>query len=461
MSPATISTNLDVAVARDDTDLARATIRRVSLRLLPLLFILYIWNYVDRTNVAIAALRMNADLHLSASAYGFGVGIFSLGYVLFEVPSNVILSRVGARRWIARIMISWGLIASAMMFMRTPLHFYLLRFLLGAAEAGFFPGIIYYLSQWFPTPQRARAISRFIIAIPFAGAIGSPLSASLLRLDGRLGLAGWRWLFLVEGIPSVLLGLATLKLLTDRVEDARWLSDEQRGWLVARLHQDADESLAPHGVPLFRALTHPTVWLLAVPYFLIDTGFYGYTYWAPTVIRDNLHASDLTTGLIVGGIAFGAVGVMLAFGASSDRSGERCLHTGAAAALCALGYVGAALLPTPGGRVIGLAVASFGATSAFVPFWCLPSMLLRGRAAAAGIALVNSIGNVSGFVGPYLIGFSKDQLGGTTGAFLVLAGFALAAATFFFVIRRHTAFALPGRVSAPAREPIAVGRASA
>jgi MFS family permease len=460
MSPASVSAGVDVAVARDDTDLARATIWRVSSRLLPLLFVLYIWNYVDRTNVAIAALRMNADLHLTASAYSFGVGIFSLGYVLFEVPSNVILARVGARRWIARIMITWGLVASAMMFMRTPLHFYLLRFLLGVAEAGFFPGIIYYLSQWFPTAQRARAISRFIIAIPFAGAIGNPVGATLLGLDGRLGLAGWRWLFVVEGIPSILLGFAVLVLLTDRVEDAHWLSSKQRDWLVARLRRDTDESPAPHGVSLRRALTHPTVWLLALPYFLIDAGFYGYTYWAPLVIRDNLHATDLATGLIVGGIACGAVVVMLVFGASSDRSGERCLHTVAAATLCAFGYVGAALMPTPVGRVIGLAVASFGATSAFVPFWCMPSMLLRGSAAAAGIALVNSIGNVSGFVGPYLIGLSKDRLGGTTGAFLVLAGMALAAATFFLLVSRHPVFTLPRRVSTPRHETSGVWGAS-
>jgi len=201
VSPATTAANVDVAFARDDADLARATLRRVSVRLLPLLFILYLWNYVDRTNVAIASLRMNVDLHLSASAYSFGVGIFSLGYVLFEVPSNVILSRVGARRWIARIMISWGLVASAMMFMRTPLHFYLLRLLLGVAEAGFFPGIVFYLSQWFPAPQRARAISRFIIAIPIAGAIGSPLSASLLAAERRLvARNGWSVrLFVDEG----------------------------------------------------------------------------------------------------------------------------------------------------------------------------------------------------------------------------------------------------------------------
>jgi MFS family permease len=449
MSAAAVSGSLDVALSRDDTELARATISRVSVRLLPLLFILYICNYVDRTNVAIAALQMNADLHLSATAYSFGAGIFFLGYVLFEVPSNVILARVGARRWIARIMISWGLVASAMMLMRTPLHFYLLRFLLGVAEAGFFPGIIYYLSQWFPAPQRARAISRFMIAIPLAAAVGSPLSGLLLRLDGRLGLAGWRWLFLVEGIPSVLLGFAVLALLTDRVEEASWLSSDQRDWLIARLRRDADESPASHGVSLLRALTLPTIWLLAVSLLLVNSAIYGYTFWAPIVIRDNLHVGNQATALIVGAIACSVAVTMLAFGASTDRKGEHCLHASAGSTLCALGYVGAVLLPTPMGRVMGLAVASWGMAT-FVPLLCMPSMLLRGTMAAAAIALVNSIGNVGGFVGPYVVGFSKDRLGGTTGAFLLFASFGLTAAALFLVMRRYIGFA---RLSVPAVGP--------
>jgi ACS family tartrate transporter-like MFS transporter len=451
MSSSAVSANPDVAVDRDDSSLARATLRRVSIRLLPLLFILYICNFVDRTNVAIAALQMNADLHLSATAYGFGVGIFFLGYVLFEVPSNVILARVGARRWIARIMISWGLIASAMMFMRTPLHFYLLRFFLGVAEAGFFPGIIYYLSQWFPAPQRARAISRFMIAIPLAAAVGSPLGGWLLRLDGRLGMAGWRWLFLVEGVPSVLLGFAVIALLTDRVEDARWLSNQERAWLIARLRRDADEPSAPHGESILHALMLPVIWLLAFAYLLVNTALYGYTFWAPLVIRDNLHTGDMATTVIVGAIACGVALVMLAFGASSDRSGNHLLHAAAGATLCTVGYVAAALLPTAMGRVLGYAVASSGMAT-LVPLLCVPSMLFRGTAAAAAIALVNSIANIGGFVGPYLVGFSKDRLGGTTGAFLMFAGMALTATALFLLMRRHTKFAHRDSVRAPASQ---------
>src|SRR5262245_46338741 len=249
--------------------------QRVARRLLPLLFVLYICNYVDRTNVAIAKLQMNHDLGMSDTAYGFGFGIFFLGYVVFEVPSNLILARVGARRWIARIMISWGLIASALMFMRTPVQFYWLRFLLGVAEAGFSPGISYYLSQWFPAKQRARAIAGFMIAIPVSFVVGNPLGGWLLGLDGRLGLRGWQWLFFLEGVPSVVLGIAVLAVLTDRVAEARWLSADQRAWLAARLARDAEECSAPHGLAPLRALAHPMVWLVALPYVLVATTQYG------------------------------------------------------------------------------------------------------------------------------------------------------------------------------------------
>src|SRR5262249_41831161 len=273
------------------------------LRLFPLLLALFVCNYIDRFNVAIAALQMNRDLEFSASAYGFGVSIFFVGYILFEVPSNLILAKVGARRWIARIMISWGLVASAMMFVRTPMQFYGLRVLLGTAEAGFFPGIVFYLGQWFPAAKRASALSRFMIAMPLASIVGNPLGGWLLGLNGRLGLRGWQWVFLVEGIPSVLLGLAVLGLLTDCPERARWLSAEQRSWLVGRLARDQEESSAPHGLSVLRALVYPAIWLVAVPYVMANMTFYGYLTWAPTVISDTLHVSNLATGFITGASA--------------------------------------------------------------------------------------------------------------------------------------------------------------
>jgi ACS family tartrate transporter-like MFS transporter len=427
----------------DDAELARLTLRRVGVRLLPLLFVLMAFNYVDRTNVAIAALQMNRDLGFSAAAYGLGAGIFFLGYALFEVPSNLMLARVGARRWIARIVITWGFIASAMLLVRTPGQFYGLRFLLGAAEAGFFPAIVYYLSLWFPARERARALSRFMMSIPLAAAFGNPLSASLLGLDGALGLRGWQWVFLAEGIPSVLLGGVVLAGLTDRPEDARWLSDPERTWLLARLARDHDESAVPHGLAPLRALAHPVVWLLALAYLLRLTTGYTYIFWAPLVVHDTLHASAWTTGLITGVIACLAAGTQLAVGVSSDRRGERALHAAGCVGLSALGCVLAALLPSPVARIAGLALVHMGDQAFGVPFWCLPSKLLRGSAAAAGIALVNSVGNLGGFAGPYLAGWVQDTTGNTRGAFLGLALPALLAGGIMLWLRRHAAFAAP------------------
>jgi ACS family tartrate transporter-like MFS transporter len=452
-----------VAADRDDARVGRETMRRVSLRLLPFLFVLYIFNYVDRTNVGIAALQMNRDLHFSASAYGLGAGIFFLGYSLFGVPSSLMLARVGARRWIACIMIAWGLIASAMMLVRTPGQFYVLRIALGIAEAGFFPGIVYYLSQWFPALQRARAMSRFMIAIPLAAGFGNPLGGWLLGFDGRLGLAGWQWLFLLEGLPPVVLGLGVLALLTDTVEEARWLSGEQRDWLATRLRRDHDDSPAPDSLAPVRALAHPIVWLLSLPYILLVTSLYGYTFWAPTVIRDALHASNAATGLITGAIAWLAAAAMLVIGASSDRTEQHCFHAAACGLLTALGYVGAALVPTALGRVAALALVGIFGTGFLAPFWCLPTMFLRGSAAAAGIAFVNSIGNVGGFVGPYVIGRLKDATGSTTVSFLALGGIALVAVGLLLVVGRQGVFTPRGQRTAtgPTLEPARAAGAKA
>jgi MFS family permease len=319
-----------------------------------------------------------------------------------------------------------------------------MRCLLGVAEAGFFPGIIYYMSQWFPSPQRARAISRFMIAVPLAGMIGNPLGGLLLGVDGRLGLRGWQWLFLVEGIPSLVLGFSVFVFLTDRIEDAHWLTDEQRTWLTARIRREHTEIAGAHGVSALRTLVHPTVWILAVSYFLIQAASYGYNFWGPTIIRDALQSSTVMTGLVSGGIAVLAAASMLASGASSDRTGERPLHSGVTTLVGAAGYVGVALLPNPIARVAALAVAWMGLRAYVVPFWCMPSMLLGGTAAASGIALVNSIGNIGGFVGPYIIGAIKDATGGIAGGLLVLAATAVVGALLLLVVRRHPAFATHG-----------------
>ena len=419
---------------RDDPALARATLHRVTLRILPFVFVLYLVNFLDRTNVAMAALQMNHDLGFSATAYGLGVGIFFLSYTVFEVPANLMLARLGARRWIAAIMVAWGIVASAMMLVRTPAEFYALRFALGVAEAGFFPGIVYYLGQWFPPRQRARAMSRFMLGIPISAAVGGPLGAALLGLHG-LGLRGWQWLFLLEGLPAILLSSAVVFFLTDRPEEARWLSDDQRAWLVARLRLEADAQ--PHGaLPPLRALGNARVWMLSLPYLLIVMAGYTFTFWAPTLIRDGLHAGNLATGLMFGGMAAISAVAMVAVSAASDRAEERVYFAAACIAICGLGCMGAAVLPTPTLRIAALVLVAIG-QNAFLPiFWCLPSTFLRGSGAAAAIGLVNGIGNIGGFTGPYLVGFLRDATGTTTGAFIILGSLALAGATILALSRR-------------------------
>jgi ACS family tartrate transporter-like MFS transporter len=435
-------------LVHDDVELERRTMRRVSARLLPFLSVLFICNTVDRTNVAIAALQMKRDLHFSATAYGFGAGIFFLGYALCEVPSNLILARVGARRWIARIAISWGFIASAMMFVRTPAQFYALRFLLGIAEAGYLPGIIYYLSLWFPTRERGVATARFMVASPLAGAIGNALGGWVLGFDGRLGLTGWQWLFVVEGIPSVVLGVGTLAVLADRPEAARWLMDDEREWLVERMRRDAMDSAALHDAGPLHALAHPIIWLIGSTNLLISLPLWAYTFWAPLFVQNALQTSALMTGLIVAAIACVSAVAMLLSGEHSDRSRERCVHAGAGAVLAAAGCIGAAVLPSPLERVAGLALIDIGVRIFLPPFLCLAPMLLRGSAAAAGIAMVNTIFSVGGFVGPTLVGSVKDATGSTSGAFLVLAGVSLSAAVLCLVLRRQPAFTLRGTAGA-------------
>jgi len=426
------------------SDIERETLRRVSVRLLPFLFVLYLLNFLDRSNVALAALQMNRDLKFSSSAFGFGAGIFFAGYAIFEVPSNIALARIGARRWIARIMISWGVIATAMMFVRTPMSFYVLRFLLGVAEAGFFPGIVWYLTTWFPKERRARATTRFFIALPMSGLLGGTLGAYLLSLDGKAGIAGWQWLFLMEGIPSIIFGIICLFYLTDSPAKANWLNDRQREWLIQRMEQDVIAANTKHDMPALHALRKPVIWFLAIPYFCMLTAGYAYTFWSPIVIREALHLSDTKTSLVVAAIALCSMTFMLLHAHSSDKRHERFLHAALGGLLIAIGFGGAALISNPVLRVMFFGLVIVGSNSLLAPFWCLPSMVLSGSSAAVGIALINSLGNVGGFLGPYLIGFLKDMTGGTRGSFLVLAGFGVACA-FFVLVLRQTAFGVSAR----------------
>ena len=437
-----------VAVGDDDAALERETMRKVSLRLLPFLFALYVLNFIDRSNVAIAGLQMNRDLQFSSSAFGFGSGIFFIGYALFEVPSNLVLARVGARRWIARIMISWGILAAAMMLIRTPIQFYIVRFLLGVAEAGFLPGVVFYLTKWFPTNQRARAQSRFFIALPASGILSGFLGGYLLGLDGMKGLAGWQWLFLLEGLPSVLIGFVVLWYLTDEPKDAKWLDDRQRRWLTNRMELDHQASGPLHRMSALDALKLPVVWILALPYFLMLTAGYGYTFWVPTVVRDTLHTTDSETGLVTAAIATVSMTFMLLVAASSDRRNERINHSALGGVLIAVGFAGAALLPVPVLRIVFLGMVIIGCNALLSPFWCLPTKILGGEAAAVGIALINSLGNIGGFIGPYAIGFLKDVTGTNNGSFLGLAACGVGVTVFCLSLRRSV-LGTSGRKPAP------------
>jgi len=422
-----------------DQDAEVSTMRRVSLRLLPFLFLLYIFSWLDRSNISIAALQMNSDLKFSSAAFGFGAGIFFLSYSLFEVPSNLLLARLGARRWLARIAITWGLLACSMMWVRTPQQFYWVRFFLGMAEAGFFPGVIYYLGLWFPATYRARAISGIVIGIPLSQVLGAPLGGALLGLTGTWHLAGWQWLFLVEGLPSVLLGFIALAYLTDRPENSRWLSKQQRDWLRGRLDRELQVTVAESMSPL-RALAHPLLWVLIFPYFALCAIAYGATFWTPLLVREALGTTNSTTSLIVGGIYLLAAIVYPLAGMLSDRTDERCGLAALGLAIYCVGGIGVALLPHSIFRVAALVVLQVGNPIFMTSFWCVPAKLLKGSSAAAAIALVSSVGTSGGFFGPSIIGFLKQATGGDSGAFLGLAGLAFLGALVCMGLRQTTAF---------------------
>ena len=420
-------------------DIATVTLRKVTLRLIPFLFVLYIVAWLDRVNLGFAALQMNSDLGFSSAAFGFGSGVFFLGYCLFEVPSNLVLHRVGARRWIARIMMSWGAISVAMMFVRTTLAFYVLRFLLGAAEAGFFPGMIYYLSLWYPEAQRARAIAGFMTAVPVSGVIGGPLSGALLNLNGMFGLAGWQWLFLVEGLPAALLGGIVLVYLTDRPEAAHWLIPAERHWLVSKLATEPAACAAARPIHTLAALANPTVWLLGIIFLLAAAGFYGYSFWAPQIVKSLTGSSDLAVGVILGAISAVTIAAMVLNSVHSDCTDERPWHVAVPLLVMGAGFVGCALLSEPGLAVLSLALVPIGHCAAYGPFWSMPTRFLSGAPAAAGIALVVTIANVGGFLGPTLIGTMKDRFNTHGPAFILLAACAVVAAVLALRLQRAAA----------------------
>ncbi|HRS98325.1 MAG TPA: MFS transporter, partial [Smithella sp.] len=393
----------------------------------PFMFVLYIVAYLDRVNVGFAALQMNAELQFSNVVFGLGSGIFFIGYFLFEIPSNLILHRIGARIWIARIMITWGVIASAMMFVTGPKSFYALRFLLGLAEAGFFPGMILYLTYWFPRKYLARNVALFMTATALAGVVGGPVSGALLEMHGMLGLSGWQWLFLLEGIPAVLLGVAVFFYLPERPEKSAWLPQDEKDWLRERLDLEHQDKANEKEQGLLPTLGSVRVWVLCLIYFTLVVSMYGIAMWMPLMLKNITGFSNLLVGVVSIFPYLAAAAFMVIIGISSDRTGERRLHLAGSLMLAALGYLFSVLTGSTVWSVACLIIAAAGIWAALGPFWAFAGSFLSGTAAAGGFALINSIGNLGGFTGPYLMGFLRDSTGSyTTGmvslGFIILAG---------------------------------------
>ncbi len=428
-----------------DSAAERAVIRKVVVRLLPFLILLYLTNYLDRVNVGFAALTMNRDIGLSDTAFGVGSGIFFLGYFLFEVPSNLALQRFGARRWIARIMLSWGLVSMAMIFVEGPKSFYLLRFLLGVTEAGFFPGIVLYLTYWFPNRVRGSVMAYFFIAIPLANIIGGPVSTSLLE-SSILGLRGWQSMFVIEAMPALVLGLVVLLVLRDSPRDAAWLTAEERATLVAAIDRDRQSSLHSS---LRAGLVSPEVWGFVLVYFSMVIGSYGFGFWAPKIIKSLGDLTNAEVGWYVV-IPFASSAVMMyVWGRHSDRTGERAWHIALPGFVGAAGFVYSAFAGEFWTAIVALTVGAMGIYGITAVFWTLPTRVLTGTAAAGGIALINSFGNLGGFVGPSIVGYFKDRTGSYTPGLIALAsGLVVAGAMGLYLGKRQMR---AGAASAAAR----------
>lgn len=404
----------------------RAALAKVTWRLLPLLFICYIIAYIDRINVGFAKLHLQQVLGVDGevfnSVYGFGAGLFFIGYFIFEVPSNLILQRVGARIWIARIMVFWGIVSALMMFTNGKTMFYIMRFLLGAAEAGFFPGVILYLTFWFTSKERARVVAIFATGGVVAGAIGSPISGGILTMHGFGGLEGWQWLFLIEAIPALILGIVVLVYLPNGPRHATWLTDAEKACINSRLEADA-ATMTSHREHRFAAIfTNGRVWLLCGIYFLLNVGTYGYELWSPSLFKSFSGKGDFIVGLINAIPYVGAFVAMVLVGRYSDRTGYRRGVVSVAAIASAVGFAVSAYTKNPAIALAALVVAFAGLKSTIAPFWALGTTFLSGAAAAGGIALINSVGNLGGYFGPHIVGMIKDKTDNNTYTLLFLGG---------------------------------------
>lgn len=417
-------------------EVEKRTISRISWRLVPYIMLLYFVAFLDRVNIGFASLTMNQDLGFSSTVFGIGAGIFFVGYFLFEVPSNLILHKVGARIWIARVMVTWGLVSGCMAFVKGETSFYVLRFLLGVAEAGFFPGIILYLSYWFPAKNRASVTALFMAAAPISTALGSPISGALLEMHGFAGLAGWQWMFLLEAVPAVLLGVVTFFFLTDKPAKATWLAEDERQWLVATMEaEEAGRSPSKGAHNPLKALADPRVLALSLVYFGTSAGLYTLGIWSPQIIK-SFGLSSFETGFVNALPAVVAVIAMVLWARHSDRTGERTWHVVIACLIAVGGLALAAESTTVVAVVLALIVVNIGISSSKPPLWSMPTMFLSGSSAAAGIATINSIGNLGGFAGPAIIGWIKDETGSFAGGLYFVAACLVLSACLILLLSR-------------------------
>ena len=430
-----------------EEDVGRRALAKATRRLIPFLFGIYIVAYLDRVNVSFAQLQLEDDLGFSDTIFGLGAGIFSIGYVIFGVPSNLALARFGARRWLAAIMIIWGVLSASTMFIEGAAGFYVLRFLLGAAEAGFFPGIILYLTWWFPERERTRALALFLTAISAAYVLGGPISGGLLELDGFLGLDGWQWLFLVEGLPAVGLGIFTLRFLDEGPAEADWLEPEEREFLERTIAREQELKEVPGGGRIGDALRSGQVWLLGLIYFILLAAGVGLTFFVPDLVQDRTGYSDFEVGLLAA-VPYGIATVaMLVVARRADRATSRRPYIAGLGLVGAIGTLLTAHAQSPLLLTVGITLAAVGILGAIPVFWVLPTAFLSGAGAAAGIALIAVLGNLGGFAGPAFTGISEDSTGGFEMPLTVLAGLLVVGALLVFAARERTT---PAPAAAPA-----------
>lgn len=414
----TIDPTATTVAMPDASGIGRSAMRKAMWRLIPLIALGYGTAYMDRVNISFAALQMNRDLHFSATVYGLGAGLFFLSYAACEVPSNLLLCRFGARRWLARIMLTWGILAIAMMFVRTSLQFYILRFLLGMAEAGFFPGVVYYLTLWFPPNMRARAISRFYVSLPLSSVVMGAIAGALLNLQGRLGLAGWQWLFLVEGLPAIALSIAFFLMLPDGPADARWLIGDERAWVIYQIEQDACSGGHRHNFG--RALLDPRVLQVGLIFLAMLGTYYAYTFSAPVILIKLTGFSTTAVGFLLSAIGLLGAVAMILNAQHSDRSGDRYWHTALPFLFMSGAFLVSGLSKSPWLAVPALALVTIAQNAMLGPVVAIPPTFLKGKSMAAGMAAMNTIGMVGGFLGPYWMGYAKDLTGDYQHGLLVL-----------------------------------------